>query len=553
MKNKKDSDVFITMLGGLGEIGKNMTVIEWDDKAVLIDAGFKFPDADLPVVDKVIPDLSYLEKIKHKLKAILLTHGHADHIGALKYVLEKIKVPVYGSKLTLGLADDVLPGHLRPIDFQQIEAGKHYQIAGIKIEFIRVTHSIPEGTAIALHLPAGVVLHTGDFKIDLRPIDGNPMDLPRFGELGSQGILCLLSDSTNADEPGYTGSESEVGKTLDKIFRAAPGRVIVATFSTNIHRLQQVVDTTKRMGRRLMLDGRGIIETIKVASRLGYFNMPPSLAISQDQLKSFKPEEVVIMTTGTQGEPMSGLTKIANSTHKTVQIHKDDFVLVSADPIPGNETVVSRTVSALIKLGATVFYRSVDGVHVSGHASQDELRIMLGLVKPKYFIPVHGEYKQQWFHGKLAEEVGVSKQNIFLCENGDQVRINKNSGKIHTKVSASAVYIDGKSVGDIGTAVLKERSKLSRDGFMTISIVISNLSKEVLAEPEINSLGFIYMKESEETLEATKKVVLTCVKQWREAKETIPKLKARIKQKAGEFLQNQTRRRPVILPVIIQV
>ncbi len=553
MKNKKDNGVLITLLGGLGEIGKNMTVVEWEDKAVIIDAGFKFPDADLPGVDKVIPDLSYIEKIASKIKAVLLTHGHADHIGALRYVLEKVKVPIYGTKLTLGLADDVLPGSLRPLEFMQIEAGKHYQIAGIRTEFVRVTHSIPEGTAIALHLPSGIVLHTGDFKIDLKPIDGNPMDLPRFGELGSKGVLCMLADSTNADEPGYTGSESEVGKTLDRIFRKAPGRIIVATFSTNIHRLQQVVDTTEMMGRKLLLDGRGIIETIKVASRLGYFNMPPKLVINQDQLKSYKPEELVIMTTGTQGEPMSGLTKIANSTHKCVQIAKDDYVLISADPIPGNETVVSRTVSSLLKLGATVFYRSQDGVHVSGHASQEELRIMLGLVKPKYFIPVHGEYKQQWFHRQLAQEVGVDEKNIFLCENGDQVKLTKTSGKIERKVSASAVYIDGKSVGDIGTAVLKERSRLSRDGFMTISVVVSNLSKEILAKPEINSLGFIYMKESTETLDAAIKAVERSVIDWKEAGETIPKLKARIKQKVGEVLLDQTRRRPVIMPVVIQV
>lgn len=553
MKKKNESNIYITLLGGLGEVGKNMTVVEWDGNAVLIDAGFKFPDAELPGVDKVIPDLSYLDKIKGKLKAILLTHGHADHIGALKYVLERIKVPIYGTKLTLGLANDVLPGHLRPLDIRQIEAGKNYQIAGVKTEFIRVTHSIPEGVAIALYLNAGIVLHTGDFKIDLRPIDGHPMDLPRFGEIGSKGVLCMLSDSTNADEPGYTGSESQVGKTLDRIFRAAPARIIVATFSTNIHRLQQVVDTTHRMGRKLVVDGRGINETIKVASRLGYFTMPPKLTIKHDQLNNFKPEEIVIMTTGTQGEPMSGLSKIANSVHKNIDIRKGDSILVSADPIPGNETVVSRTVSSLMKLGATVYYRSIDGVHVSGHASQEELRVLLALVKPKYFIPIHGEYKQMWFHGKIAQEIGVQEKNVFLCENGDQVLINQSYGKIHKKVSASSVYIDGKSVGDIGATVLKERSRLSRDGFLTISVAISNLSRELLSEPEINTLGFIYMKNSTETFEATKKATKEIVDRWKGTDQPISKLKSMIRTTVKDVLFDQTRRIPLILPVVITV
>jgi ribonuclease J len=553
MKKNNESNVYITLLGGLDEVGKNMTVIEWDGNAVLIDAGFKFPDAELPGIDKVIPDLSYIDKIKGKIKAILLTHGHADHIGALKYVLEKVKVPIYGTKLTLGLANDVLPGYLRPLETRQVEAGKDYRIAGVKTEFIRVTHSIPEGVAIALYLKPGIVLHTGDFKIDLRPIDGHPIDLPRFGELGSKGVLCMLSDSTNADEPGYTGSESQVGKTLDRIFRAAPARIIVATFSTNIHRLQQVVDTTHRMGRKLLVDGRGINETIKVATRLGYFTMPSGLTIKHDQLNKYKPEEIAIMTTGTQGEPMSGLSKIANSVHRNIDVRKDDSILVSADPIPGNETVVSKTVSSLIKLGATVYYRRVDGVHVSGHASQEELRVMLALVKPKYFIPVHGEYKQMWFHGKIAQEVGVDEKNIFLCENGDQVLINKRQGKIHKKVPASSVYIDGKSVGDIGTSVLKERSSLSRDGFLAVSVVISNLSKELLSEPEINSLGFIYMKNSTETFEATKKVTKEIVGRWKQNKQPVSKLKSMIRTSVKDVLYKQTRRIPVILPVVIMV
>ncbi|HOO96204.1 MAG TPA: ribonuclease J [Caldisericia bacterium] len=550
---QKDSNVYITLLGGLGEIGKNMSVVEWGNSAVMIDAGFKFPDADLPGVDKVIPDLSYVESIKHKLKAILLTHGHADHIGALRYVLETVKVPVYGTELTLGLADEVLPGSVKPVEFMPVKFNKSFTIAGVKTDFIRVNHSIPEGSAIALHLPAGIVLHTGDFKIDMNPIDGHKMDLQRFGELGLQGVLCMLADSTNADEPGYTGSESEVGKTLDRIFRAAPSRIVVATFSTNIHRLQQVVDATARFGKRLLIDGRGIIETIKVAGRLGHFNLPDNLTIKPEQIKSVKPENLVILTTGTQGEPMSGLTKLASSTHKNISIRQDDTVLISADPIPGNETLVSRTVSGLLKFGANVFYRSIDAVHVSGHASQEELKILLGLVKPKYFVPVHGEYKQLWFHSKIAQELGTPKENVFLCENGDQLKLSNGAGKIHKKVPASAVYIDGSTVGDIGTVVLKERSRLSRDGFMTISIAISRLTKEVLAGPDINSQGFIYMKESSDTIDKVKKSVLNTAKEWKESKTSIPELKKQIKQRTSEVLLNNTRRRPVILPVVLQV
>lgn len=545
--------VTITPLGGLSEIGKNMTVIEWENNALIIDAGFKFPDADLPGIDKVIPDLSYIDQIGKKVKAVLLTHGHADHIGALRYLLEKIKVPVYGTELTLGLADEVLPGSVRPVDFRKVEFGKHYFVGGVKTEFIRVNHSIPDGAAIALHFPAGTVLHTGDFKIDLNPIDGNTMDLQRFGELGLKGILCLLADSTNADEPGYTQSESMVGRTLDQLFKNASGRIIVATFSTNIHRLQQIVDATAKFGRKILFDGKSIIDTIKVAQRLKHFNLPDGLVIAPEQVNRLPHEKVVIMTTGTQGEPMSGLTKIANATHPKIKIAKTDMVMVSADPIPGNENLVSRTVSGLMKLGATVIYRRVDGVHVSGHASQEEMKILHALTRPKFFIPVHGEFKQMWFHAKIAEEIGTKRENIFLLENGDQVQLSAKSGKLVKKVPASSVYIDGGSVGDIGTSVLKERSRLSRDGFLTISIAVSGLSKEVLGGPEINSQGFIYAKESQEVMDEVRKLVFEIVRDWKNENLQLADLKKMLRDRVSDSLMESTRRRPIVLPVVLQV
>ena len=553
MRSQDNSTVTITPLGGLGEIGKNMTVIEWDNNAIIIDAGFKFPDADLPGIDKVIPDITYIESIKHKVRAILLTHGHADHIGGLRYVLEKVKVPIYGTELTLGLADEVLPGSVRPVDFRKVTFDKSNQIAGIKVDFVRVNHSIPEGAAIALYLPAGIVLHTGDFKIDLNPIDGNQMDLQRFGELGLKGVLCLMADSTNADEPGYTGSESEVGKTFENIYRAAEGRIFLATFSTNIHRLQQIIDVTAKFGRKLIIDGKSIVDTIKVAQGLGYFKMPEKLDITPEQAAKMPDNKVVIVTTGTQGEPMSGLTKIANATHPKIRIKKSDTVIISADPIPGNESLVSRIVSSLLKLGATVHYRSVDAVHVSGHASSEEMKIVLGLIKPKYFIPVHGEYRQLWFHAKLAREQKIPQENIFICENGDQIQLSQKKAQVVKKVPAGAVYIDGASVGDIGTAVLKERSRLARDGFMTIGFAISKLSGEVLSGPEITSQGFIYIKESSDTIDLVKKAVLEIVKDWKSSKTSIIDLKRIIKDKVSDMLLETTRRRPLVLPMVLQI
>ncbi len=553
MSRNEPHSVLITPLGGLGEIGKNLTVIEWENNAVIIDAGFKFPDADLPGIDKVIPDLSYLDTISKKIRAVLLTHGHADHIGGLRYVLEKVKVPVYGTELTIGLADEVLPGSVRPVDFRTVQFGKHYFIAGVRTEFIRVNHSIPDGAAIALHFPAGIVLHTGDFKIDLNPIDGNPMDLQRLGDLGLKGILCLMADSTNADEPGYTASESTVGKTFEQLYKFAPGRIVVATFATNIHRLQQIVDTTVKFGRKLIIDGKSIVDTIKVAQRLGYFNMQDSIVITPEQANKMPPDKVAIVTTGTQGEPMSGLTKIANATHPKIHIQKTDTVLISADPIPGNESLVSRTVSGLLKLGANVYYRNVDGVHVSGHASQEEMKIVLALARPKYFIPLHGEYKQLWFHAKIAENIGINKENIFICDNGDQIQLSEKVGKIVKKVPAGAVYIDGSSVGDIGTVVLKERSKLARDGFMTISVAVSKDTREILAGPDITSQGFIYMKESAETIEVVKQAVINIVKNWKSESSSTSELKRQIREKLSDVLLETTRRRPMILPTVLQI
>ncbi len=546
MRKTQETPITITPLGGLGEIGKNMTVIEWDSSAIIIDAGFKFPDSDLPGIDKVIPDLTYISQIASKVKAIFLTHGHADHIGGLRYVLEKVKAPVYGSELTIGIADEFIPGSVRPVDYRKIEFGKSFHIANVKFEYIRVNHSIPEGGAIAMHFPQGVVVHSGDFKIDLNPIDNHAIDLQRFGELGLKGVLCLLSDSTNADEEGYTGSESTVGKTFDKLFQTSPGRVIVATFATNLHRLQQIAEVTEKYGRKLLIDGKSIIETIRVAKRLGYFKMNDAIVVTPEQADKLPANKVVVVTTGSQGEPMSGMSKIASATHPKIRIIKNDTVILSADPIPGNETLVSKIVSSLLKLGATVLYRRIDGIHVSGHGSQEEMKILLALTRPKFFIPVHGEFKHLWFHSQIAQELGIAKENVFLCENGDQIQITSAKGKIAKKVPASSVYIDGASVGDIGTSVLKERTKLSRDGFMSITLGVSMLSREVIAGPEIASQGFIFMRDSNGFVDEIKNVVTNAVKTWKSNKGTQDQLKKSIRDKVSDYLFDNKHSNPII-------
>lgn len=553
MRKTNETPITITPLGGLGEIGKNMTVIEWDGNAIIIDAGFKFPDSDLPGIDKVIPDMTYITQIAPKVKAIMLTHGHADHIGGLRYVLERVKAPVYGSELTIGIADEFIPGSVRPVDYRKIEFGKSFHIAGVKFEYIRVNHSIPEGGAIAMHFPQGVVIHSGDFKIDFNPIDGFPIDLQRFGDLGLKGVLCLLSDSTNADEEGYTGSESSVGKTFEKLFQTAPGRVIIATFATNLHRLQQIADVAEKYDRKLLIDGKSIIETIRVARRLGYFKINDALMVTPEQADKLPPNKVVIVTTGSQGEPMSGMSKIASATHPKIRILKTDTVCLSADPIPGNETLVSKIVSSLLKLGANVLYRSVDKVHVSGHGSQEEMKILLALTKPKYFIPVHGEYKHLWFHSQIAHELGVAKENIFLCENGDQIQLTSSKGRIAKKIPASSVYIDGASVGDIGTAVLKERTKLSKDGFMSISLGVSMLSREVIAGPEIFSQGFIYLRDSSDIVDELKQVIANSAKNWKGNKGTPDQLKKMVRDKVSDYLFDNKHSNPIITVSVLSL
>ncbi len=555
MKKEREK-IKIIPLGGLNEIGKNLTAIEYKNDIVVIDCGMKFPDDEMLGIDVVIPDVTYLIKNRERVKGIFLTHGHEDHIGALPYVLKQINLPVYGTKLTLGIVQTKLKEHglLSTVELITIKPKDIIKLDSVSVEFIRTSHSIADSVALAVHTPAGVILHTGDFKIDFTPIDGCVADLTRFAELGKKGVTVMLADSTNVERPGYTMSERTVGETFENIFHSAKGRIIVATFASNIHRVQQVITAAEKHGRKVALSGRSMENIIAVAIELGYINLSENTLINVDAIGKYPNNEIVIITTGSQGEPMSALSRMAASEHKKVNITKGDMVIISATPIPGNEKLVSKVVNQLFKKGAEVIYEALADVHVSGHACQEELKLIHTLIKPKFFIPVHGEYRHLKQHGELAMKLGLPEKNIYLGDNGDVIEVSRDSIRKAGTVVSGQVFVDGLGVGDVGNIVLRDRKHLSQDGILTVVVTIEKESGLVIAGPDIISRGFVYVRESEDLMDQARELVRVALKECEEKHITEwPTIKANIREVLRVYLYEKTKRRPMILPIIMEV
>ena len=551
----KQKTVRITPLGGIGEVGKNMTVIEYSDEMIVIDCGLCFPREDMLGVDYVIPDISYLRKNLGKLKAVIITHGHEDHIGATPYLLPELGVPVYGTDLALALIETKLAERkLEGIDMNIIKPGDSFNAGCFKIEAIKVSHSIDAAVGFAIHTPAGVIVHTGDFKVDYTPIDNKVIDLGKFSALGQKGVLALMSDSTNAENPGFTKSESKVGETFENYFKKATGRVIVATFASNIHRLQQVINASKRFGRKVCLSGRSMLKIAKVAKELGYLEMDEDMLVEPEQLDKMKNNKIVILTTGSQGETMSGLVRMAAGEHKKLKMIPGDLVIISATPIPGNERYVSNVINMLYRKGADVINEGIANVHVSGHACQEELKLMLAITKPKYFIPVHGEYRHLYSHAALAESVGVKKKNIFIPEIGRVIDIGRKFARMEETVPSGSVIIDGSGVGDVGNVVLRDRKLLSQDGLFIVVVSISAETGELVSGPDIVSRGFVYMRESGDLLDGARDIIVDVVGDCAANKiNDWTTIKASIKKALRTYLYDNTKRNPMILPIIIDI
>lgn len=546
----------ICPLGGLGEIGKNITLYEYGDDMFLVDCGMSFPDEDMPGIDIVIPDFSYVVKNVDRIKGLIVTHGHEDHIGGIPYLLKECNIPIYGTALTLGLVEGKLREHklFESAKLNVIKPGDYIKLGSFGIEFIHVNHSIPDAVAVAVHTPVGVVVQTGDFKIDTTPIDGEVIDLARFAELGKQGVLALLSDSTNAERPGFTPSESIVGDSFSTLFKKAQKkRIIVATFSSNIHRVQQIIDEAVRCNRKVAVLGRSMLNVVQVASQLGYLTVPDGVLVDIDMIKGYMPEQLVIITTGSQGEPMSALHRMAFGDHRKVSVGSGDFVIISATPIPGNEKLVTKVINELLKLGAQVVYEKMYDVHVSGHACQEELKIMLELTKPKFFIPVHGEQKHLVKHAMLAESMGIKHENILITSIGKIIEIG-NTMKIVDTVQAGSVLVDGFGVGDVGNVVLRDRKHLAEDGIIVVAVSVDSVTREVLSGPEIISRGFVYVKEAEGIMDNATEVAcdvlercyVSNVQDWNT-------VKSRLRDGLSRYLYEQTGRSPMILPVILEI
>lgn len=546
----------IIPLGGLGEIGKNMTAFEYKDEIIVIDCGLAFPDEDLYGIDMVIPDITYLVKNKSKVKGILITHGHEDHIGALPYILKQINVPVYGTKLTLGLIETKLEDHemLKDCTLTEVKPTEIIEFENFKAEFIRNNHSIADSCSIALHTPMGIIVHTGDFKIDFTPIDNEVIDLQRLAQLGKQGVLLLMADSTNALHKGYTMSEKTVGETLENLFGKASGRIIVSTFASNVHRLQQISNCALKYNRKIAFSGRSMEKISEVARRLGYLHIPEDMIISLEEINNYPNDRITIVTTGSQGESMAALTRIASSTHRYVQIEKGDMVIISASPIPGNEKAVSNVINDLTEKGANVIYKSIEEIHVSGHACEQELRLMQALLKPKFFIPVHGEFKHLMTHGRIAESMGVDKDNIFMLEVGDIFELTRKSGLVTGKVPSGRVLIDGMGIGDVGNMVLRDRKNLAEHGMITVVVAIDRRGKSIVCGPDIISRGFVYVRDSEVLMKDIKDIVresvYNCLQnnitQWAEIKNSI-------RREVDTFIYKKMKKKPMILPVIVEL
>ncbi len=550
-KSKKKLKVI--PLGGLGEIGKNITVFEYGEDILVVDCGMTFPDDEMLGIDLVLPDTTYLTKNKERIKGIVVTHGHEDHIGALPYVLREVNVPVYGTRLALGLLEYKLEEHgiLSNCELQTVTQGQTIELGVFKVEFIRSTHSIADAVALAIHTPVGIVVHTSDFKIDYTPISGEPIDLPRFAELGKKGVLLLMCDSTNVERPGYTMSERTVGEAFEEIFVNAKSRILVATFASNIHRIQQVVNAAVKYGRKVAICGRSMINVSKKAMELGYLTIPEGVLVDIERIKSYKQENLVIISTGSQGEPMSALSRMAAGDHRQVQIVPGDLVVISATPIPGNEKSVSGVINELFKKGAEVIYEALADIHVSGHACQEELKLMHRLVNPKYFLPVHGEYRHLKQHANLAQSLGMEKENTIIMEIGQVLEINSSEAQIKGSVPSGKVLVDGLGIGDVGNVVLRDRKHLSEDGLIIIVLTVQKETGNVLTGPDVISRGFVYVREAEAFMDEVKQVckeaVLKCEgRNWSSKKNTI-------KDTLREYIFQKTKRRPMILPILMEI
>ena len=552
---KKDN-LKIIPLGGLDEIGKNITVFEYGNEIVLVDCGLEFPEDDMLGVDLVIPDVTYLEKNREKIKGMVITHGHEDHIGAIPYVLKQINIPIYATKLTIGLIKNKLEEHklLSSTKLIPVEQGQTINMGCMKVEFIRSNHSIPDSVMLAIHTPVGVVLHTGDFKVDFTPIDDKLMDLGRIAELGNKGVIALMSDSTNSERKGYTMSESTVGEVFDRLFQNNKKRIVVATFASNVHRVQQIVNAAKENNRKIAVCGRSMLNMIETARELGYIDAPANMFIDIDMIRNYTDEQLVIITTGSQGETMSALTRMAAGDHKKVVITPNDMVIISATPIPGNEKLVSNVINDLMQIGAEVIYSALEAIHVSGHACQEEQKLIISLAKPKYFIPVHGEFRQLKAHAETAKKMGIPTQNIFILENGKTLEINSKEAKITTSVPCGKILVDGLGVGDVGNIVLRDRQHLSQDGLIVIVMTMDSSTGEIISGPDVVSRGFVYVRESETLMDDVKKVINQEVKTFEE--EGIrdwSTIKSTLKDDLRDYIFQRTKRNPMILPIIMEV
>ena len=552
----KKSPLKIIHLGGLLEIGKNMTVFEYENEIVLVDCGVAFPEDEMLGVDLVIPDISYLERNKNKIRGLVITHGHEDHIGSIPYVLKQIDIPIYATRLTVGLINNKLEEHglLRKTKVHTVKQGETIDFGKMKVEFIRSCHSIPDTVALAIHTPVGTIVHTGDFKIDYTPIDDERMDFGRLAELGNKGVLALMSDSTNAERKGYTMSESSVGEVFDKLFLNCTKRIVVATFASNVHRVQQIVNSAVKYGRKIAVCGRSMINMIETAIELGYIQVPKNIFIDIDMITNYTDQQLVIITTGSQGEPMSALTRMAAGDHRKVEITPNDLIIISATPIPGNEKLVSKVIDDLMKIGAEVVYSALEDIHVSGHACQEEQKLILSLVRPKYFIPVHGEYRQLIAHIETAKKVGINEKNTFIMTNGRVLELTENDARLAGTVPSGRILVDGLGVGDVGNIVLRDRQHLSQDGLIVIVLTMDSSTGEVVAGPDVISRGFVYVRESENLMDEVKKVIRheieKCeqknIKEW-------AVIKSNLKDNLRDYIYQKTKRNPMILPIIMEV
>ena len=556
LKLEETQKLKVIPLGGLGEIGKNMTAIEYDDELIVIDCGIAFPDEDMYGVDLIIPDISYLIENESKLKGIFITHGHEDHIGAIPFILKQVNIPIYGTRLTIGLIENKLKEHglLTTTSLNIIKPRESAKFNHLEVEFIRNTHSIADSCSLAIHTPVGIIFHTGDFKVDLTPIDNEPMDFERISELAKEGILLLMSDSTNVERKGYTMSERAISETFTKLFEHATGRIIVATFASNIHRMQQIIDASKRYNRKVAFSGRSMENISKVATELGYLHIDDDQLVNIHNINSVADDELTLIVTGSQGEPMGALARIAFSNHRHIKLKPNDLFIISASPIPGNDKLIGRVINELYRKGCNVIYKDLEAVHVSGHACQEELKLILRLTHPKFFMPVHGEYRHLVHHKNLAEKVGIPKDNILVLSTGQVLELTPHSAEVNGRVRTGAIFVDGIGVGDVGNVVLRDRRMLAEGGMLIVVATIDKESKTLVSEPYIVTRGFVYVKESEDLMNEVKQITQTEIEMLLENETNeILMMKNRIKKALERYLYEKTKRRPSIFPIIMEV